>query len=221
LPRYAPHSSVRSGNGARREADLNRRHRDFRGVAADPTRHAEPRKRPVFIGISLCSRGQQRAAWSAEIPADAPKMPCRWVWADERGPSAQMKQRAQAPIPNGTAAVLKIRECLLGNEAVDGVVGVVLKDGLARSGKMSAWSTTGPLEDFPPAGVEHAAAQGRVGDTVGQSLRAHVKLVGDAQAGHDVLSRYAQRQCEVIECLGVVLPGLMQMNRRSGYWRAR
>ena len=44
---------------------------------------------------------------------------------------------------------------------------------------MSAWSTKGPFKLVGRAGVEHATRQGRVGDTVDQSLRAHVKFVGE------------------------------------------
>ncbi len=89
-----------------------------------------------------------------------------------------------------------------GDEAVDGLVGVVLKRRVGQVGEEVCLVDHGTFQRVGRAGVEHAARQGRVGDAVDQSLRAHVKFVGETQGGHDVFGRYTHRQWEVTGCLG-------------------
>src|SRR5208282_5143002 len=88
------------------------------------------------------------------------------------------------------------------DEAVDGLVGVVLKRRVGQIGEDVRLVDHGTFQRVGRAGVEHAARQGRVGDAVDQSLRAHVKFVGETQGGHDVFGRYTHRQWEVTGCLG-------------------
>ena len=90
----------------------------------------------------------------------------------------------------------------LGDEAVDGLVGVVLKGRVGQVGEEVGLVEQGTFERVGRAGVEQAARQGRVGDAVDQSLRPYVKLVGETQGGHDVFGRYTHRQWEVAGCLG-------------------
>src|ERR1700685_1922299 len=89
-----------------------------------------------------------------------------------------------------------------GDEAVDGLVGVVLEGRVGQVGEDVRLVDQGAGELVGRAGVEHAARQGRVGDAVDQSPRAHVKFVGDPQGGthdgQDVSGRQAQRQLEVV-----------------------
>ena len=85
---------------------------------------------------------------------------------------------------------------------MDGLVGVVLKGRVGQVGEEVCLVDHGTFQRVGRAGVEHAARQGRVGDAVDQSLRAHVKFVGETQGGHDVFGRYTHRQGEVAGCLG-------------------
>ncbi|WP_329353233.1 DNA polymerase Y family protein [Streptomyces sp. NBC_01261] len=81
----------------------------------------------------------------------------------------------------------------LDDEAVDGLVGVVLKRRVGQVGEDVRLVDQGALQLVGRACVEHAAGQVRVGDAVDQSFRADLKLVGDPQGGEDVLGRHAQR----------------------------
>src|ERR1019366_7096551 len=94
----------------------------------------------------------------------------------------------------------------LGDKAVDGLVGVVLEGRVGQVGEDVRLVDQGTGDRVGRAGVEHAALQGRVGDAVDQSPRAHVKFVGEAQGGthggYDVFGRYAQRQLEVVGAFG-------------------
>ncbi len=72
-----------------------------------------------------------------------------------------------------------IAQTPLGDEAVDGLVGVVLKGRVGQIGENVGLVNHGTLQLAGRAGVEHATRQGRVDDAIDQSLCAHVKLVGD------------------------------------------
>jgi len=78
----------------------------------------------------------------------------------------------------------------LGDEAVDGLVGVVLKGRVGQVGENVRLVNHGTLQLAGWAGVEHATRQGRVDDAIDQSLCAHVKLVGYTEVRHDVLGRH-------------------------------
>src|SRR5579872_6679120 len=88
----------------------------------------------------------------------------------------------------------------LSDEAVDGLVGVVLKRRVADAGDEFGLVDHRTIQLVGRAGVERAARQGRVGDTVDEPLRSHVKFVGEAQGGHDVLGGYPHRQWEATSC---------------------
>ncbi|HTP21042.1 MAG TPA: hypothetical protein VMJ65_15665, partial [Solirubrobacteraceae bacterium] len=95
-----------------------------------------------------------------------------------------------------------LRDCRCGDEAVDGLVGVVLKQRVGQVGEEVCLVDHGTFERVGRAGVEHAAGQGRVGDAVDESLRAHIKFVGETQGRHHVFGPYTHRQWEVTGCLG-------------------
>lgn len=67
----------------------------------------------------------------------------------------------------------------LGNKAMDGLIGVVLKRLVGQVGKMSARSTRGPLSLSAAPAWNTPAGKGRVSDTIDGSLRANLKLVGN------------------------------------------
>jgi len=81
----------------------------------------------------------------------------------------------------------------LGDKAVDGLVGVVLEGQVGQVGEDVRLVDQGTGDRVGRAAVENATRQGRVGDAVDQSPRAHVKFVGHPQGGYDVLGRYTQR----------------------------
>ena len=85
---------------------------------------------------------------------------------------------------------------------MDGFAGVVLKGRVGQVGEEVCLVDHGTGELVGRAGVEHAARQARIGNTIDQSLRAHVKFVAETQGGHDVFGPYAHRQWEVTGCLG-------------------
>src|ERR1017187_2816226 len=99
----------------------------------------------------------------------------------------------------------------LGDKAVDGLVGVVLEGRVGQVGEDVRLVDQGTGDRVGRAGVEHAALQGRVGDAVDQSPRAHVKFVGEAQGGthggYEVFGRYAQGELEVVGAWGAGGPG--------------
>ena len=105
---------------------------------------------------------------------------------------------------------------------MDGLVGVVLKRRVAHAGDEFGLVNHRTIQLVGRAGVERAAGQGRVGDTVDEPLRSHVEFVGETQAGMTYLAatRIGNGRPPAAP-VPVVLPGLMVMKRWSGYWRAR
>src|SRR4051794_8656876 len=79
---------------------------------------------------------------------------------------------------------------LFADEAVDGFVGVVLERRVAQVGEEVGLVDHRAIQLVGGAGVERAAGQGRVGDTVDEPLRSYVEVVGEAEGGHDVLGGY-------------------------------
>ena len=114
------------------------------------------------------------------------------VRAWSRGPGGTLDRGAGWPfVENGPRVIAQ--EASFGDEAVDGLVGVVLKRRVGQIGQDVRLVDQRTLKRVGRAGVEHAARQGWVGDAVDQSPRAHVKFVGETQGGHDVLGGYPHR----------------------------
>ena len=79
--------------------------------------------------------------------------------------------------PFVVASRRSITRMSLGDEAVDGLVGVVLKGRVGQVGEDIRLVDQGTLQLVGRAGVEHATRKVRVGDTVDQSLCAILKFV--------------------------------------------
>ena len=108
------------------------------------------------------------------------------------------------------------------DEAVDGLVGVVLIGRVGQVGEDVRLVDHGALQLAGRAGVEHAARKPWVGDAVDESLCAYSSSWEIPRWGMMCLAaKRSGGAAPEAASVPVVLPGLTVMKRRSGRWRAR